>query len=92
MKKRILVKDNFACGDPEKKITDPEQLYFSPNSKTLYFQTSAWATSGAIHAIDMDSKNSRFVTDGNEYHVIKEGRYKGDLVVSVRLSTHYQLN
>lgn len=82
IKKRILVKDNFACDDPEKKITDPVQLHFSPNSKTLYFQTSAWATSGAIHAIDMDSKSPRFVTDGNEYHVIKDGKYEGDLVVN----------
>ena len=82
MKKRILVKDNFACDDPEKKITDPVQLHFSSNSKTLYFQTSAWVTSGAIHAIDMDSKSPRFVTDGNEYHVIKYGKYRGDLVIN----------
>ena len=30
----------------------PNDLQFSPDGKTLYFATSAWATSGAIHAID----------------------------------------
>ena len=57
-------------------------MQFSPDSKTLYFATSAWATSGAIHAIDVNGKNLRFITAGNEYHVVTHGKYRGDLIVN----------
>lgn len=82
MKKRLLVVDNFACDHPTKVIIDPSDLQFSPDSKTLYFETSAWATSGALHAIDITGKNLRFVTDCNEYRVVMHGRYKGDIVAT----------
>ena len=80
--KRLLVADNFSCGHPYKEIIDPNNLQFSPDSKTLYFITSARPTSGAIHSVDIDGKNLRFVTDGNEYHVVYNGHYKGDLIVN----------
>ncbi len=63
-------------------IVDPSDMQFSPDSKTLYFETSAWATSGAIHAIDIDGKNLRFVTDCNGYRIVMHGRYKGDIVAT----------
>jgi len=44
--------------------------------------TSARPTSGAIHSIDVNGKNLRYVTDGNEYHIINSGHYKGDLIVN----------
>lgn len=81
MRKKILVPDKPDCDHPKKVIIDPNDLQFSPDSKTLYFATSAWATSGAVHAVDVDGKNLRFVTDANEYHIIKHGKYKGDLIV-----------
>jgi len=80
--KRLLVADNFSCNHPYKEIIDPKNLQFSPDSKTLYFITSARPTSGAIHSVDVDGKNLRFVTDGNEYHVVNSGHYKGDLIVN----------
>jgi len=82
MQKKLLVAENPDCDNPEKTIIDPNDLQFSPDSKTLYFATSAWATSGAIHAIDSDGKNLRFITAGNEYHVITHGKYSGDLIVN----------
>lgn len=82
MKKRLLVADHFACDHPTKMIIDPSDIQFSPDSKTLYFETSAWATSGAIHAIDVNGKNLRFVTDCNGYRVVMHGQYKGDLVAT----------
>lgn len=81
MKNRLLVKDHCS-EEPTKMIVDPQDLYFSPDSKTLYFETSAWTTSGAIHAINVNQTHSRFVTDGNEYHVIMHGKYKGDIVAN----------
>lgn len=82
MCKKLLVAGNLDCDHPTKVIIDPHNLQFSPDNKTLYFATSAWATSGAVHAINVDGKNLRFVTDGNAYRVVKNGLYKGDLIVN----------
>ncbi len=82
MTKRLLVADHFDCDDVSRDIIDPHHLRFSPDSKTLYFETSAWVTSGAVHAVDVDGKNLRFVIDGVELRIIQTGQYKGDLVVN----------
>ena len=82
MRKKILVRVNPDCDHPEKVIIDPNDLQFSPDSNTLYFATSAWATSGAVHAVDVSGKNLHFVIDGNEYHVVQHGKYKGNLIVN----------
>ncbi len=81
MKNKLFVKDHCS-EEPTKMIVDPQNLSFSPDGKTLYFETSAWTTSGAIHAINVNGTHSRFVTDGNEYHVIMHGKYKGDIVAN----------
>jgi dipeptidyl aminopeptidase/acylaminoacyl peptidase len=82
MTKKLLVAPHFSCGDVSKVIIDPHNLQFSPNSKTLYFETSAWVTSGAIHAVDVDGNHLRFVTDGGELRVVRSGPYKGDIIVN----------
>jgi hypothetical protein len=82
MKKRLLVRDNFSCYIPMKKMIDPQDLNFSPDSKTLYFSASAWTTSGAIHAVNVINGHEWFVTDGNEYSVVMNGKYTGDLIVN----------
>jgi dipeptidyl aminopeptidase/acylaminoacyl peptidase len=82
MTKKLLVAPHFSCGDVSKIIIDPHNLQFSPNSKTLYFETSAWVTSGAIHAVDVDGNHLRFVTDGSELRVVQSGLYKGDIIVN----------
>jgi len=82
MTKKLLVAPHFSCGDVSKVIIDPHNLQFSPNSKTLYFETSAWVTSGAIHAVDIDGNHLRFVTDGSELRVVQSGSYKGDIIVN----------
>lgn len=80
--KRLLVAPHFDCKDVSKIILDPHNLQFSPDNQTLYFETSAWVTSGAVHAIDVNGKHLRFITDGNELHVVQSGSYKGDLIVN----------
>lgn len=82
MTKKLLVAPHFSCGDVSKVIIDPHNLQFSPNSKTLYFETSAWVTSGAIHAVDVDGSHLRFVTDGGELRVVQSGPYKSDIIVN----------
>ena len=82
MQQRLLVANHFSCNEMSQVILDPSHLTFSPDSKTLYFATSAWVTSGAIHAVNVDGKNLRFVTNGNEYRIIMHGHYKGDLIIN----------
>ena len=81
-KEWLLVKDYFSCHDVSKMIMDPTDLQFSPDSKTLYFETSAWVTSGAIHAVNVINGHERFVTDGGQYSVVMNGKYKVDLIVN----------
>jgi len=69
-KERLLVKNNFLCDEPKKMIVDPNDLQFSPDGKTLYFFTSAWTTSGALHAINIDGAKLRYVTPALSYEVI----------------------
>lgn len=81
-KERLLVANNFHCDEPKEQIIDPDDLTFSPNSKVLYFGTSAWTTSGAVHSVNVDGTNQRFVTDGSLVEVIHKGVHKGDLIVN----------
>ncbi len=80
--KKLLVAPHFNCKDVSTIIIDPHNLQFSPDSKTLYFETSAWVTSGAIHAVDVDGNHLRFVTDGSELRVVQSGSYKGNIIVN----------
>jgi hypothetical protein len=82
MTKKLLVAPHFSCGDVSKVIIDPHNLQFSPNSKTLYFETSAWVTSGAIHAVDVDGNHLRFVTAGGRLRVVQYGKYKDNIIVN----------
>lgn len=79
---KLLVAPHFSCGDVSNVIIDPHNLQFSPNSKTLYFETSAWVTSGAIHSVDVDGNHLRFVTDGSELRVVQSGPYKDNIIVN----------
>jgi hypothetical protein len=82
MTKKLLVAPYFSCGDVSKVVIDPHNLQFSHDSKTLFFETSAWVTSGAIHAVDTNGKHLRFVTHGGELRVVQSGAYKGNIIVN----------
>src|SRR5579872_2570603 len=41
------------------------------NSKILYFETAAWVTSGAVHAVATNGKHLRFVTDGSDLRIVQ---------------------
>jgi hypothetical protein len=80
-KDRLLVQNNFSCDIPEKQIVDPGSLQFSPENKTLYFITSAWMTSGALHAVNVDGTGEHYVIPASSLEVITKGQHKGDLIV-----------
>ncbi|MBT5631448.1 MAG: hypothetical protein HOJ13_01840 [Nitrospina sp.] len=60
---------------PQKRTKDVlYQFYgkeFSPDSRTIYFITPAWATSDAIHAVDIDGKYEHYVMHGYSYEVVR---------------------
>lgn len=55
---------------------------FSANGQQVFFLSSAWATSDAVHAVDLRTRTVRFVCDGSTLSVLRTGRYRGDLVVN----------
>ncbi|MEP6671219.1 MAG: hypothetical protein ABJF10_18805 [Chthoniobacter sp.] len=54
---------------------------FSPDGHRLYFISSAWATSGAVHVIDLATRKERFFTDGSGLEIVPNGDYKGCLLI-----------
>ena len=67
--------------EPQRNLMGFAGLQFSPDGRTLYFLTEAWATSGAIHALDLQTLEERFVIDAVALLVIMSGKYAGQLFV-----------
>jgi TonB family protein len=67
---------------PENELSGINSLKFSPDAATLYFQTAAWMTSGAIHAVRVQGGREWFVTNGNGFAVVQHGKYAGYLVAN----------
>ncbi len=76
----VLVR-SAAGGKPQDILADFSSPTFSPDGRTIYFSSAAWATSGAVHAYDTVTKTVRFVLAGNNPLVVPAGEYKGDLLV-----------
>lgn len=80
--------------DLEKNIDNIRNVSTFNGDDTIYFMTSAWATSNAIHKVSWEQvinvlKNIPvtiddivFVTSGNSLYVIQNGKYAGFIVVN----------
>lgn len=66
---------------PEELLAEMSAPQFSSDGKKLFFQTTAWATSGAIHVVDLETKQEQFVCDGNALEVVRSGEYKDHMLV-----------
>ena len=67
--------------EPERNLRGFGGLTLSPDGRTLYFNTTAWATSGALHALDLVTGKERFITSSNGFFVATRQPYAGNLVV-----------
>jgi hypothetical protein len=76
----LLVKCR-AAEKPESVIAGFENLQFSTNGKLLYFVTSAWATSGAVHVVDTTNRKERYLFPGSDLKIVTSGEYKDCLLV-----------
>jgi hypothetical protein len=54
---------------------------FAPDGRSVYVMTQAWATSNAIHRVDLRSGRIHYVAAGNSVQVVPGGRWAGHLVV-----------
>jgi len=71
----------------KKTLAGFESPRFSPDSRSIYFISAAWATSGSIQKIEIDTKKIQFLTDGITLEVIsnKGNKYNGFLLVDKAL-------
>lgn len=53
----------------------------SNDNRTLYYERAQWATSYGVYKLDLNTFQDKFITDGNNFQVIKDGEYKNYLVV-----------
>jgi len=77
--KRLLV----VCKDAEKMedlVCDIQNPMFSADKAEVFFESSAWAVSGSIHAVDLKTGKERFVSAGNGLLVVSKGKYKGKII------------
>lgn len=78
---RMLVRAR-SDDDPQRTLAGFQHPQFSPNGRRIYFLSPAWATSGAVHAVEVASGSERFIAPGNSLEVVPYGTYAGHLVVS----------
>ena len=67
---------------PEDLLAELSAPQFTSDGKKLYFQSTAWATSGAVHVVDLETKTEKFVTAGNALEVVRAGEYKDHFLVT----------
>jgi len=72
----------FDSDDMRYVIANISAVQFSNDSKTIFFLSDAWVTSGAVHKINIKTKVENFVAPGNCLEVIRNGKYKGDIKVN----------
>ena len=77
---RVLLKP--AVGDkPENDLSGITHPIFSLNGNFVYVQTRGWATSDAIHQVNVATGVQKFVADANSMQLIENAKYAGDLLV-----------
>jgi len=70
-----------ASDEPQHNLTGFVDPRFSPDGGTIFFLAEGWATSGALHAIDIHTLSERFVIDAVAMLIIPSGPHVGQLFV-----------
>ncbi|MDB4906001.1 MAG: hypothetical protein JWO05_785 [Gemmatimonadetes bacterium] len=77
---RLLVSGR-ASDSVERAIASISSPRFSPDGHRLYFLSTAWVTSAAVHAVDLASGRERFVAPANSLEIVPTGPLSGCLLV-----------
>ncbi len=67
--------------DPRKVLAGFRAPQFSPDGRLIYFLSHAYATSDAVHRVDVNTRKVSFVCDGNTLEVVRKGEHRGHLIV-----------
>ena len=71
--------------DPKDALCDFNNKQFSSDNRKVLFDTPAWATSGALHAIDLTTGVEHYMLPSNGFRVLTEcemHEYRDHLVVN----------
>jgi hypothetical protein len=66
---------------PERTLAAFQTPRYSPDGRQVYFLSAAWATSGAVHVVDLVTGREQYVLPGNSLDVMPRGEYGGHLLV-----------
>lgn len=66
---------------PQTMLADFGTPQFSPDGRKVYFLSSAWVTSSAVHVIDLRTGRETYVCPGKSLEVVPRGEYAGHLIV-----------
>ena len=80
-KNATLLVRSAAHPEPKFLLAGLSAPQFSPDGKRVYFMSAAWATSGAVHAVEVATRKVMFICAGNDLEVIRTGEYRGHLIV-----------
>lgn len=67
---------------PERNLEALRRPVLSIDGKRVFFLSSAWATSDAVHVADVATGAERYLIPGNSLDVLSAGRYAGHLMVN----------
>ncbi len=83
-KEYLLVASKFACDKPEDVIVNIHDLKFSLDLTRLYFLTSAWNESDALHVVNLDGTKQHYLAQALEFEIVDKGDYQGHLLIKQR--------
>jgi hypothetical protein len=70
---------NFTPG-PDMVMAGFSRPQFSPDCQRVYFLAETWATSAAVHVLNLSTGKTRFLYPGLDVEVVSTGKYKGYLI------------
>jgi hypothetical protein len=66
---------------PENNLSEFNSLVFSTDGNMLYFLSAAWATSNALHVLNLSTGKEHFITDADDVLVMGKGKFATHLIV-----------
>lgn len=67
---------------PQTTLASFQAPQFSPDGRKIYFLSTAWVVSAAVHVVDVQTGRESYVCPGNSLEVVPRGRYAGHLIVA----------
>ena len=79
---QVLLEDHPDYHDLTRSLHGFSNLFLSPDGKRLFFQAHAWATSDAVHTLDLATGQESYLMPGEIACVVLAGEWQGDIVAS----------